>query len=209
MRSLVVLGLVVSALIAARPAPAQEAQRVVVTDVQFRGLVSMSPEFVQSKIKTRVGEPVAAATVADDVQRLHKLNLLCERVEQTPFDNGVRLTFIINESPTVLAVEFDIAPGARVRRNELRKDIRLKPGEHATHYALRLDETRLRDYLLGKGYPYAQVQTTTTPVPGKGVNITFQVNAGPRMQPERITLVGNASIPRKELVKIMQTREDK
>ncbi len=150
-------------------------------------------------------DATAEETIRDDFKRLWGTNFLDDLsidVQDYTFANGVMgklVVYNMEERERIKIVDYQgskqidrtkIDEQLRDRSIELRLDSFLDAG------AIRRVETVLREMMAEKGYSDAVVTHKTTPVAGgpKLVNVTFNINEGPKIKIRDIEFVGNTAI---------------
>jgi outer membrane protein insertion porin family len=146
----------------------------------------------------------AEQTMLEDFKRLWATNFLSDlsvEVKDYPFSNGVvgkLVTYNMEERERVKIVNYEgtkqidrtkIDEQLRARNIELRLDSFLDQN------VIRRVETVLREMMGEKGFITAEVSHTLTPVAGgpKLINVTFQINDGPKLKIRDIEFIGNTA----------------
>jgi outer membrane protein insertion porin family len=146
----------------------------------------------------------AEQTMLEDFRRLWATNFLSDlsvEVKDYPFSNGVvgkLVTYNMEERERVKIVNYEgtkqidrtkIDEQLRARNIELRLDSFLDQN------VIRRVETVLREMMGEKGFITAEVSHTLTPVAGgpKLINVTFQINDGPKLKIRDIEFIGNTA----------------
>ena len=146
----------------------------------------------------------AEQTMLEDFKRLWATNFLTDlsvEVKDYPFSNGVTgklVTYNMEERERVKIVNYEgtkeidrtkIDEQLRARSIELRLDSFLDQN------VIRRVETVLREMMAEKGFTNAEVSHTRTAVAGgpKLINVTFQINDGPKLKIRDIEFIGNSA----------------
>jgi len=146
----------------------------------------------------------AEQTMLEDFKRLWATNFLSDlsvEIKDYPFSNGVvgkLVTYNMEERERVKIVNYEgtkqidrtkIDEQLRARNIELRLDSFLDQN------VIRRVETVLREMMGEKGFITAEVSHTLTPVAGgpKLINVTFQINDGPKLKIRDIEFIGNTA----------------
>jgi outer membrane protein insertion porin family len=146
----------------------------------------------------------AEQTMLEDFKRLWGTNFLSDlsiEVKDYPFSNGVvgkLVAYNMEERERVKIVNYEgtkqidrtkIDEQLRARNIELRLDSFLDQN------VIRRVETVLREMMGEKGFITAEVSHTLTPVAGgpKLINVTFQINDGPKLKIREIEFIGNTA----------------
>ena len=141
----------------------------------------------------------------EDFERLWAtdfLNDIAIEIVDDPYPNGVegrRVIFLLEERERVRIVTFngsdaydrtEIDEAMESVGVELRLDTRVNPG------VIRTTEGLLRQMWAEKGYEFAEVSHELEPLPGgpKMVELTFEIDQGPKVEIHTIDFVGNEAI---------------
>ena len=141
----------------------------------------------------------------EDFERLWAtdfLNDIAIEIVDDPYPNGVegrRVIFLLEERERVRIVTFngsdaydrtEIDEAMESVGIELRLDTRVNPG------VIRTTEGLLRQMWAEKGYEFAEISHELEPLPGgpKMVELTFEIDQGPKVEIHAIDFVGNEAI---------------
>jgi len=185
----------------------------IVTDIDFRpeagGSFTASPEFLKKGLRTRIGQPLNAKIVDEDLKRLFEGGrFVATRVEQEPYEDGVRLVFYINEYPTCWRVDYK---GQGAATNKMRNVTELRAGAAASEQVLRSDVRKIQEYFKGLGYAFAEIAYDVVPVQEageQGAYVTYVVDRGPKVVVRELRIEGNKSVKRSTLARRMKTKVD-
>ena len=155
-----------------------------------------------------------------DFQRLWNTEFLTDlsiEIIDDPYPNGVqgkRAVFLMEERERVRIVTFegsdefersDIDRTLQQIGIELRLDTRIGPA------VIRRTEGVLRQMFAEKGFEFAEITHEITPLAGgpKVVQLTFQMNEGPKVQVEDISFVGNTRMSDRALKRQMKNTKER
>jgi len=158
--------------------------------------------------------------VLGDFKRLWDTGFLTDlaiEVIDDPYPNGVvgkRVLFLMEERERVRIVTFtgsdvfdrsEIDEALKIGNVELRLDSRIAPG------VVRRTENVLRLMFAGKGYQFAEVSHEITSLAGgpKVVQLTFNIDEGPKVEVEAINFVGNDIISTRALKRQMTNTKER
>ena len=180
--------------------------------VDFRGLVRLSPHYLRSKVKTRIGEPYSAEVISADVARLYALGEFDAergiRVHASEDDRGVVVVFELSERSVVARIvvrgRYEISLG------DLAEDLRSEKGKLLNRWLVRLDEDRIRARYVRDGYLFVGVSHFVRPSPGGRpgeVDLVFDIVEGRQVIIEQIVFSGVTAFEEEDLKAVMQTQE--
>ncbi|MES2424545.1 MAG: outer membrane protein assembly factor BamA [Pseudomonadota bacterium] len=183
--------LTVSALVAmlVTALPAWAVAPFTVRDIRVEGLQRIEPGTIFASLPFRVGDDYNDDKGAAAIRALFALGLFKDvRLEV----NGDVLVVIVEERPTVAAVEF---VGAKEFEKEALqgalRDIGLTEGRPYDKALADRAEQELKRQYINKSLYGAEVVTTVTPIERNRVNVTFNVTEGDVAKIKDIRIVGN------------------
>ncbi|HZN56578.1 MAG TPA: outer membrane protein assembly factor BamA [Planctomycetota bacterium] len=188
-------------------ASAQEAPpRKTILQIRIRGLQRESEAKILESLRIRVGETYDHQKVSLETGTLYGTKKF-RRVldpEVIESENGVTITFTVEERPIIQAVEFQ---GRRaLKEGKLRGDIESKSGGLFSEASLQRDRELVLEKYLEAGYLFATVRTEIRESP-QAVRVIFVIEEGTRVRIREVNFTGNKAITSGTLLSIMNTRE--
>ena len=194
----------ISVVLAASSAWAQEGERVVEVDV--RGSRSVAKETVLAKVQTKVGSPYQNAVVSEDIRRLFALGYFTDvRADVEELPEGLRLIFVVAEKPAVGTVQvegaralrkarvlelFDVGKGELYDPRKVKEGIALVKAEYAR-----------------KGFSRCEIISRVETDPASNTaTIYLLVDEGPRMRISQILVEGNQAFSDRRIRKLLKTK---
>jgi len=179
-----------------------------------RPVDSPGPQWFAAKTRLQPGRPYSQAAADEDLAAfVTEHRMLCREVRPEPVPGGVRVVFVFERRPRAWTVRVAARPGApSVGTTELMEEaVRLRREEPVSAAAVNADKWAITRHLRADGYHFASVVARIDPVENRPgyVDVTFEVDRGPKVQPECITFTGNEALSRDELLDLMGTREDR
>ena len=105
-RRLALISLGIAALCLAAPALWAEGEKRLVA-VELSGTKTIARETILAKVETKPGNPYIEAVVNEDIRRIFSLGYFTDvKADLSDVPEGLKLTFIVKEKPTITAVEF-------------------------------------------------------------------------------------------------------
>jgi len=174
---------------------------------------SPSPQWFAGQTRLRVGGRYSPEVANEDLARfITKHRLLCREVRPEPVAGGVRVVFVFERRERVWAVKVAAAKGApSVKATELMEQaVKLRRDAPVSLAAVNADRWAVIAYLRRDGYHFATVDARVDAVEARAgySNVTFEVDRGPKVQPDAIIITGNSTLTRKQLLAEMRTKED-
>jgi outer membrane protein insertion porin family len=197
------------ALVFAAWAPLQgQAPGPIVRDivVEYIGPPSISKERVLDNLATRLGQPYSERAAEADIRSLYATGGVANvRIFAEPFADGVRVTVLLQGRPVIDEIVIEGTDQIPLRR--VRREIGSKTGEVLTEEKVEDDRQKILKLYQDKNYSDVDVQYRIEEIPGTNrVRVIFQITEGPRLIVRRISFIGNDSVRRRDIIKVMKTR---
>jgi outer membrane protein insertion porin family len=174
--------------------------------VEYVGPPSISKERVLDNLATRLGQPYSERAAEADIRSLYATGGVANvRIFAEPFADGVKVTVLLQGLPVVDEIVIEGADQIPLKR--VRREIGSKVGDTLSEERLEDDRQKILTLYQNKNFSDVTVQYRTEEIPGTNrVRVVFQITEGPRLIVRRITFVGNDSVLRRDLIKVMKTR---
>jgi outer membrane protein assembly complex protein YaeT len=191
----------------------------IVEDIYYVGLRRIPRQTIAAQIATRAGNRLDATQLAHDVRTLGQLewfeSIRVEEIDEEKRGMGeseenterVRLTFFMEERPSVVSVTYE---GSRlISKQQMEKlladrKINIKFGEPENPLTLHLAIAAIRLALAELGHPEAQVTTSRKADAHGSVHLRFEIADGPYLPVGHITFEGHAGFSTKTLRRQME-----
>ena len=185
-----------------------------VKQISFQGVNTVSEDMLRTLIQTQVGNEVSEELLTKDIKSLYKdtgffsdVQVDTERFE----GGGLEIIYKVVENPKISGI--NIIGNENLSIGKLKNEITLRPDEIFSDRRRWESEQALKKVYHEKGYYLIGIQThldangdddeTNT------LQITFEINEGPRVRIEEINFIGNTNISAKTLQKKLKTRTGK
>jgi len=174
-------------------------------EVQYAGPVTVSKEKILASMRTQVGKSYSEQIVEDDIRSLYGTgNISNVRIFGEPVSDGVKVIVVVATKAQVKDVVINGAD--KIKASRLRKEVSTKPGDTLNEATLEADRQKLLDYYRSHGYTDVDVHLTTNVEEKEGkAHVVFDVVEGGKMTIRSVRFEGNASIPSKDLKKVVKT----
>jgi len=198
------LGLFAALALAAAPAPAFPAERVV-RDVRIEGNRRVEPDAIRNAISQKKGVAFDPKKVQADVRALMKLGFFSDvTVEREGSPDAPVLVYRVVERPAVR--EWRAEGNHELSKKDLEETVSLKAGQLLDPAAIQKDVKKVQEKYVEKGYFLAEVSSRVEDRPDNQVDVVFVVNEQAKVQVKEVRFIGNAHVPDDDLHKVMQTR---
>ncbi|MES2148860.1 MAG: outer membrane protein assembly factor BamA [Pseudomonadota bacterium] len=191
-----------AAVLALCAGPAFAVTPFVVKDIRVEGIQRTEAGTVFSYLPVRVGERFDDEKSITAIKALYATGFFKDvRLEE---DNGV-LVVLVEERPAISTVDF-------TGTKEFEKDVLVKAlkeigvGETKIFDKASVDraEQELKRQYLSHGLYGVKITTTVTPIERNRVTVMFNVDEGDVARIKQISIVGNKSVPDKDLRELLQ-----
>ena len=191
-----------------------------VKKIGFEGVKTVSEDMLRTLIQTQVGDEVSPELLTQDLKSLFKDTGFFDDVQigtQPVEGGGLEIVYKVVESPKISGINF--LGNDNLSTGKLKDEITLRPDEIYSDRRRWESERALKQLYHEKGYYLVGIQThldledsSSDDDDGEKANtvqITFEVNEGPRVRIEEINFIGNHLVPANSLRKKLKTRTGK
>lgn len=198
---------------AATAEPAKAPTNQVIEDIIITGNRRIPKETLRARILSRKGDPLDADALRRDFMALWNTNLL-DDVKLTTEDGtkGVIVTFTVKERPLIRRINYEgnksITQSDILDRYKERK-VGLSVESQYDPTKIKRAEQVLKDLLAEKGRQFAKVTHEVKQVPPSSVEITFNVDEGPKVKVGKIEFQANTVFSDGKLVRAMKNERPK
>ncbi|HEU4385648.1 MAG TPA: outer membrane protein assembly factor BamA [Anaeromyxobacteraceae bacterium] len=204
MRRLLHSGLAALALAAAAPARAQEPP--VVKAIEVEGNRRVEVDAIKAALSTRVGDPIDPARIRADVRAVMKLGYFADvSIEARGPTATLTLVVKLKEKPSVQGTRIDGAE--EVSADDLKDAVEVKQYQILDATAVRRSVKKIQEKYVEKGFYLAEVTSRLEEKPDNQVVVVFVVNEHAKVQVRLVSILGNAKLPRDEILPYLQTQE--
>jgi outer membrane protein insertion porin family len=201
-----------------RPAPEREielpegepaSEGDVVDELRVTGNRRVEAESVLNQVRTKVGQPIRPETISEDIKRIYRLGYFDDvRVDATrTTDGSVVVTYIVEEKPAITRIEY--VGNDELSLEDIQEVVNLETNQVLSVADVKANAEKIRELYSEKGFYLAEVGydiADDDEIPG-GAVVTFEIREYAKVEVRKITLLGNKTIPDRELKNIMATRE--
>lgn len=185
----------------------------VIEDIIITGNRRIPKDTLRARVLSRKGDPFDLDALRRDYMALWNTNLL-DDVKLTSEDGtkGVIVTFTVKERPLIRRINYegnksvsqsDILDRYKERKVGLSVESQFDPTK------IKRAEQVLKDLLAEKGRQFAKVTHEVKQVPPSSVEITFNIDEGPKVKVGKIEFDGNTIFSDGKLVRAMKNERPK
>ncbi len=176
-------------------APADEDPCQTIKKIEVRGNQRMSSDAVRFDLRIRPGDRWDDRKIRQEFQRFWERGLFADlRFARRCEADGAVLIIIIEERPTILAIEYQKNKVANQQQIEdwfKERDFSLTIGTPLDRKRLWRARKLIEELLGQKGYLDAKVEARVTEVAGSGRKVTFLIAPGGKTKIRKLEFVGN------------------
>jgi outer membrane protein insertion porin family len=196
-----------AALLLLLGAPALAGEAPVVAAIEVEGTRRVEVDAVKSAISSKAGEPLDEKKIDADVRAVVKLGFFSDvAVELRGDEARPRVVFRVTERPAV--AETKIEGNDEIGADDFKEILaEIKPFAILDTTAVRKAVKKIQEKYVEKGFYLAEVGEKLQERPDNQVAVIFVVQEHAKVQVRKITFLGNAHVPREDLLAYMQTQE--
>jgi len=187
-----------------------------IVGIDFEGLIQSDELSVRSVLSSKVWSVFSQKLVNEDIRALYNLDLFDDiQVDVTEKDNGVQVTFILVELPTIREVV--IKGNKKVSRVVIKDEILLSKGSVYREEDVYYDVLNIKALYEEKGFPHTKVEYKVIPVEEEGpeteakknrVDLVFTISESQRLvvKQKSIFFSGNENVRKDKLLSLMEMK---
>jgi outer membrane protein insertion porin family len=182
---------------------------LLVRKISFEGVKTASEDMLRTLIQTQIGHEVSEELLTEDLKSLYKDTGFFSELEVNvrPVDEGgLEIVYKVVESPKISGI--NIIGNENLGTGKLKNEITLRPSEIYSDRRRWESERALMKVYHEKGYYLVGIQTHLgdRDTEENTVQVTFEINEGPRVRIEEINFIGNDQVAGSKLQKKLKTR---
>ena len=187
-----------------------------VKKISFEGVETVSEDMLRTLIQTQIGDEVSPELLTQDLKSLFKDTgfFTDVQIETQPVEEGgLEIRYKVVESPKISGINF--LGNENLDTGKLKNEITLRPDEIYSDRRRWESERALQKLYHEKGYYLVGIQThldNSSNDDDEEVNtvqVTFEINEGPRVRIEEINFIGSELVSANTLRKKLKTRTGK
>ncbi len=174
--------------------------------IELRGNRKISTDTITSKINSKEGSPFSKNAVQEDIRKLYGIGYFDDiRVEIEAFEGGVKLIYAVMEKPAIISLDFQ--GNKELETKNIREKITLTTGAIANLALITDNAKKIIVYYQSEGYWLATAVPVINKVSDDGIALTFQIEEGPKVSIDEISIEGNEAVSDREIKHVMKTGE--
>lgn len=174
--------------------------------IEFKGNHRIESSAISQVLKSTSGGIFSEAWLAQDIKAIYKMGHFTDVAAQaTDTPDGKVVTFIVQEKGVIVSVKFQ--GNKAVSKDDVEAAITVKAKQPLNLEKIKADVVKIKALYDNKGYYNAEVVDIVEKEGEKDFRVIFKVVENKRLYIKSITFSGNAVYTKKELLKVMETRE--
>ncbi len=188
---------------------AQEEQEVKVIKVKIEGLKNVPKRDIKGVIKTKKGKEFDSEVLDEDLQSIYNLALFSNvEVDVKDVEEGVEVTFIVEEKPIIKKVDF--RGNEHISRRLLRDEISLKKRGAFDKGVMKDDRIKITSLYKDKGYANVRVEAyPTIDEKTEQVKVVFFIMEGKKVTIGSVDIIGVQAFKKKKVFKLLKKTKRK
>ena len=190
----------------AKPEPV--AQNIV-DRVEFRGARRVPQDTLRAMISTRKGDAYDEELLRRDFMLLWNSGRFDDiRLETEPGPTGIIVRFLLTERRVIRSIQYSkgmksVTVSEVLDRFKERK-VGLSVEQQYDPAKVQRAATVLKEYLAERGRQYATVEPQVRQIPPSSLEVTFNVNEGPKVKVGKIEVLGTSAFSRRQAIRAMK-----
>lgn len=174
--------------------------------IEFKGNRRIESSAISQVLKSVVGGVFSEVNMAQDIKAIYKMGYFTDVTAQaTDAPEGKIITFLVQEKEVISSIKFQ--GNKAISKDDLEATITLKAKQPLNLEKIKADAAKIKDLYDSKGYYNAQVVDVVEKEGDKEARVIFKIVENKRLYIRKITFSGNEAYRKKDLLKIMSTKE--
>ncbi|MCK6517038.1 hypothetical protein L6R46_18500 [Myxococcota bacterium] len=178
-----------------------------VVAVRVEGNRRVEEAAVLALVQLREGDTLAAWKIQRDIKAIFRSGFFDDiqvDISDADTSGGKIVTFVVDEKPAVREVQ--ISGNKKIEEEDIREVLDIKPFAVLNDADVTLNQSRVRDLYLDKGYFLAEVEPVVTEVGEDQVDLTFNITENRKVIVQSVDITGNEGVPDRKVRRYMQTK---
>ena len=194
------------------PQPLQSPVRNRIEEVRVSGNHRIPTETIKYNLQTKPGDAFDKNVIRRDIKALYALGHFDDiRVEQEPGKTGNIVTFIVKEKKLIRTVKYlgiksitssEITDKLKESKASISQESPYDPNK------IRKATTVIKMMLAEKGHRDATVEAATEDITSNAIAVTFNVDEGPKIRIQKITIQGNKAFSARQIKNAMKLTQE-
>ncbi|MGE0369097.1 MAG: outer membrane protein assembly factor BamA [Candidatus Dadabacteria bacterium] len=181
-------------------AEVQAAVSKTIVAVNIEGNKRIASEAIALNITSKVGEPLSAATVREDIKKIYNMGSFEDvSAETEDVPGGVELIYVVKEKPVV--ADLRIVGNDDIKSDKILEVITVKEGRIIDLANVKKSQEAISELYSQNGLVGTEVTYSIEPEAEGTVSVTFEIKEGKKAYIKQVNFVGNEGLPTKVVKK--------
>ena len=177
-----------------------------VASVDIRGNKRIEDQAIRGRLTLKVGDPYTLDAIRAQIRIIYEMGFFEDvQIETDRIPNGMAVAFIVKEKPFITEVVFD--GNENFSDDKLKEKITIRSQTFLDQQQVKESAEKIRLMYQEDGYYHAQVIPIIQSLEEDRKRLTFFVKEGDRARIKTVNFEGSKSVTRKEVFKVLATRE--
>ena len=176
-----------------------------VDEIQIKGNSRISSETILLFSKIDKNDLVDENYINNILKELYQTNFF--KNISVKLDNKI-LIITVDENPIIENISYEGVKAQKIR-DEILKNLKLKPRSSFNNIILKEDNRLILDSLKNLGYYFAKVDTYIEELDENKINLTYEIDIGNKSKIKKISFIGNKVFKNNKLRNIIVSEEHK
>jgi outer membrane protein insertion porin family len=179
---------------------------VKVKSIELRGNKRIEEPAIRGRLTLKVGDPYGAEAIRTQIRLIYEMGFFEDvQIEAERVPDGVAVTFVVREKPFITEIVFD--GNQSLSDDKLQEKITIRSQSFLDQQQAKESAEKVRLAYQEDGYYSAQVIPVIQTLEEERKRLTFFIKEGDRAKVKTVIFEGMRAIRKKELFKVMATRE--
>lgn len=177
-----------------------------IKSLDIRGTKRIEESAVRGRLTLKVGDAYTPETIRTQIRLIYEMGYFEDvQIETEPVAGGVAVVFVVREKPFITEVVFD--GNENLSDDKLKEKITIRSQTFLDQQQAKESAEKIRLAYHEDGYYHADVYPIIQTLEEDRKRLTFYIKEGERARIKTVTFEGMKALTKKELFKVLATRE--
>jgi outer membrane protein insertion porin family len=177
-----------------------------VKSIQIRGNKRIEDPAIRGRLTLKVGDAYSPELIRAQIRLIYEMGFFEDvQIETEPETGGVGIVFVVREKPFITEMVFD--GNQNLSEDKLKEKITIRSQSFLDQQQAKESAEKVRQIYQEDGYYNAQVIPIVLSLEEDRKRLTFYIKEGEKARVKRVVFDGAKSVTKKQLFKVMATRE--
>jgi len=177
-----------------------------VKSIEVRGNKRIEESAIRGRLTLKVDDPYTGEAIRAQIRLIYEMGFFEDvRIETDPVVGGVAVVFVVREKPFITEIVFD--GNENLSEDKLKEKMTIRSQSFLDQQQAKESAERIRLAYQADGYYNAEVIPIILALEEDRKRLTFFIKEGERARIKTVTFEGMQVITRKEVFKVIATRE--